>query len=147
MHIKTTPNGQVEKFPYTTQDLRRDKLPTTFPKDIPDWMLAEYDVYPVTRADRPAHDELTQFLVRDLAPALTDGAWVIGYTVENIPIEDAVRNVRQRREGLIQKTDWMALSDSPDMTESWKEYRQALRDITSQSSFPYSVEWPTKPVS
>jgi hypothetical protein len=89
MHIKTTRSGQVEKFPYTTQDLRRDKLPTTFPKDIPDWMLAENDVYPVTRADRPAHDELTQFLVRDLAPALTDGAWVIGYTVENIPIEDA----------------------------------------------------------
>jgi hypothetical protein len=88
MHIKTTPSGQVDQFPYTLQDLRRDKLPTTFPKDIPDWMLAEYDVYPVTRADRPAHDDLTQVLARDLAPTLIDGAWIIGYTVENIPIEN-----------------------------------------------------------
>jgi hypothetical protein len=145
MHVKTTHKGEIKQFPYTLRQLRIDKLPTTFPKDIPDWMLAEYDVYPVTHPDRPAHDELTQVLVRDLAPTLIDGAWVIGYMVENIPIEDAVRNVRQRREGLIQKTDWMALRDTTDMTEGWKEYRQALRDITSQSGFPYSVEWPTKP--
>jgi hypothetical protein len=147
MHIKTTPSGQVEKFPYTTQDLRRDKLPTTFPKDIPDSMLAEYDVYPVTRADRPAHDDLTQVLARDLAPALIDGAWVIGYTVGDKPQDQAETEVRNQRDVLLSKTDWRALKDSPDMTAEWSTYRQALRDITSQSGFPYSVNWPTKPVS
>jgi hypothetical protein len=143
--VKTTPSGQVEQFPYTLADLRRDKLPTTFPKDIPDWMLADNDVYPVTHADRLAHDGLTQVLVRDLAPTLTDGGWVIGYTVENIPIEDATRNVRSKRQGLFNDTNWMGLSDTPDMTDDWKAYRQALREVTSQSGFPYSVKWPTKP--
>jgi hypothetical protein len=145
MHIKTTQSGQVEKFPYTTQDLRRDKLPTTFPKDIPDWMLVEHDVYPVTRADKPAHDDLTQVLARDLAPALIDGAWVIGYTVKNLSLEDATRNVRSKRQGLFNDTNWMGLSDTPDMTDDWKAYRQALREVTSQDGFPYSVDWPTKP--
>ena len=27
----------------------------------------------------------------------------------------------------------------------WAEYRQALRDITKQSGFPYNVEFPKKP--
>jgi hypothetical protein len=31
------------------------------------------------------------------------------------------------------------------MTTAMAEYRQALRDITSQEGFPYDVTWPTKP--
>jgi hypothetical protein len=144
MHVKIT-DGQVERFPYTVQDLRRDKLPTTFPKNIPDWMLADNDVYPVTRSERPSHDDLTQVLVRDLAPTLVGGTWVIGYTVENLPFDMAAVNVRTRRQSLFDETNWMGLSDTPEMTDEWKIYRQVLRKITTQEGFPYSVEWPTKP--
>ena len=28
---------------------------------------------------------------------------------------------------------------------AWATYRQALRDITEQTGFPYSMIWPTKP--
>jgi hypothetical protein len=87
-YVKITHKGEIKQFPYTLRQLRIDESPTTFPKDIPDSMLAEKNVYPVTHTARPTHDELTQFLARDLAPSLIDGAWVIGYTVENIPIED-----------------------------------------------------------
>jgi hypothetical protein len=55
----------------------------------------------------------------------------------------AEANVRAKRDGLLQETDWMALSDvtmSSDMTS----YRQSLRDIPSQSGFPFNVTWPTK---
>lgn len=27
----------------------------------------------------------------------------------------------------------------------WEVYRQALRDITAQTGFPFTVEWPAKP--
>ena len=51
---------------------------------------------------------------------------------------------RNQRDRLLSDTDWMALSDST-MTPEWATYRQALRDITGQSGFPYDVVWPTKP--
>jgi hypothetical protein len=37
----------------------------------------------------------------------------------------------------------MGNSDYP-ITEEWRTYRQALRDITNQSS-PFTITWPTKP--
>lgn len=51
--------------------------------------------------------------------------------------------VRAERDQLLAKTDWMALSDNT-LTPDWATYRQALRDVTLQEGFPYSVVWPTK---
>ena len=53
-------------------------------------------------------------------------------------------DIRDQRERLLSDTDWMALSDNT-MTPEWASYRQALRDITAQEGYPYSVIWPTKP--
>ena len=52
--------------------------------------------------------------------------------------------VRQERNSLIQQSDWMALGDVT-MSDEWRTYRQALRDITAQEGFPNNVTWPTKP--
>ena len=57
---------------------------------------------------------------------------------------DAEMLTRSKRDRLLSDTDWMALSDNT-MTPEWATYRQALRDITAQEGFPYSVNWPTKP--
>jgi len=53
-------------------------------------------------------------------------------------------DIRDQRERLLSDTDWMALSDNT-MTPEWASYRQALRDITAQEGFPFSVVWPAKP--
>lgn len=58
--------------------------------------------------------------------------------------ERIASDMRNQRERLLSDTDWMALSDNT-MTPEWAAYRQALRDITAQEGFPYSVIWPTKP--
>ena len=52
--------------------------------------------------------------------------------------------LRQERNKLLAETDWMANSDVT-MSESWRTYRQALRDITNTYSNTYDVVWPTKP--
>lgn len=52
--------------------------------------------------------------------------------------------LRQERDQLLQQTDWMANSDVT-MSDAWRTYRQALRDITAQAGFPNDVTWPTKP--
>lgn len=52
--------------------------------------------------------------------------------------------VRQERNQLLQQTDWRAVSDLT-LSDDWRDYRQALRDVPSQSGFPNDVAWPLEP--
>ena len=57
-------------------------------------------------------------------------------------------NNESRYPGL--KSDWTELpsvrnNKSEEWISNWETYRQALRDITSQETFPTSVTWPNKP--
>ena len=156
MLLVKTSNGQVEQFPYTLGDLRRDNPQTSFPKKIGDAILASYGIYHVMPETQPEYDNLVQVLVRDPEPHNNEtavdeetgetyktGRWVIGYTVANRPQDEAEQAIRNKRDQLLAETDWMALSDVTMSTEM-QSYRQALRDITGQAGFPYSVTWPTK---
>jgi hypothetical protein len=42
----------------------------------------------------------------------------------------AIARLKTKRNNLLKETDWMASSDVT-MSDDWKTYRQALRDITS----------------
>ena len=144
MHLKLT-NGTPAK--YTLGQLRRDNPQTSFPKLIPDDLLASYDVHPYTRPVAPAYDSLTHRLT-DGAFEQVDGAWVLPHVVEQQPLEQAERNIRSRRDGLLQETDWIVIKSyerGQNIPAEWELYRQALRDITEQAGFPYEVTWPTKP--
>ena len=65
---------------------------------------------------------------------------------------EAMRLLRVERDTRIAKTDWRASSDLT-LSDAWKTYRQALRDITTQTpklNSEYeldltSVIWPTEP--
>ena len=141
MHLKLT-NGTPAK--YTLGQLRRDNPNTSFPKQIPDEMLASYDVYPYTRTDRPTYDPLTEQCFDNGFEQDAEGNWVQGYSVEPVEQEVAERSIREHRDNLLSETDWIALSDVT-MTEKMTAYRQALRDIPAQDGFPNTVTWPTKP--
>jgi len=53
--------------------------------------------------------------------------------------------VRRERDVKIAKTDWTQLPDVSEATRTaWQTYRQALRDITTQSD-PSNITWPTEP--
>lgn len=53
---------------------------------------------------------------------------------------------RQQRNKLLAISDWTQLGDIPSETKvKWQPYRQALRDLPSQSGFPESVIWPIEP--
>lgn len=51
--------------------------------------------------------------------------------------------VRMERNSKLQESDWRASSDLT-LSDAWKTYRQALRDITTQAD-PYNITWPTEP--
>ena len=65
-----------------------------------------------------------------------------------------MRRLREERDRLLVETDWMSNPDSPAISDAWKTYRQALRDLPA-STTPVidttsmcgitSVTWPTKP--
>lgn len=51
--------------------------------------------------------------------------------------------VRSERDELLAASDHMALADR--ITDGWRTYRQALRDVPAQTDFPNTITWPTKP--
>ena len=52
--------------------------------------------------------------------------------------------IRNHRNGLLTETDWMGFSDVT-LSDAWKTYRQALRDIPASNTVYENVTWPTKP--
>lgn len=141
MFVKLT-NGQPSKYPYTLGELRRDNPQTSFPRTIPPEVLAAYDVYPVQVVTAPDVDSKTHRVVQSVEQAAT--GWSQVWTVQELAPDRAAANIRAHRDDLLRQTDWMALSDVT-MTPEMATYRQALRDITAQEGFPYSVTWPSKP--
>ena len=57
---------------------------------------------------------------------------------------EPMRLLREERNRRIAETDWMGNSDVT-MSDAWKTYRQALRDITNSATSLDDVTWPTKP--
>lgn len=62
--------------------------------------------------------------------------------------EEKASAIRAQRNALLAASDWSQSADSPLSTTAkaaWKTYRQSLRDITKQDTFPESVTWPEAP--
>ena len=47
--------------------------------------------------------------------------------------QSLLKNIREKRNNLLEETDWMANSDVT-MSDAWKTYRQALRDLPASAS-------------
>jgi len=57
---------------------------------------------------------------------------------------EQAKSVRQSRDDKLKETDWRFRSDMTPSQE-WKDYCQALRDVPTQSGFPWTVTWPDAP--
>jgi hypothetical protein len=65
--------------------------------------------------------------------------------LDDTPAPDLETPVRQERNALLVSSDWTQVADAPVDQAAWATYRQELRDITSQESFPNEVTWPVPP--
>lgn len=62
--------------------------------------------------------------------------------------EELAEEAKRKRNILLQSSDWTMMPDAPftkAQKDAWKEYRQALRDITEQEGFPENVVFPDPP--
>ena len=77
-----------------------------------------------------------------LSPTLTDEQKT---TLANHIANDADMVIlRIKRNKKLAKSDWMANSDVT-MTDAWKTYWQALRDLPANTADPKNPTWPTEP--
>lgn len=82
-----------------------------------------------------------------------EGQWFTKYSVADMEQDaidalDAQQAAMQRSERTrrLEECDWTQLQDAPVNRQAWANYRQALRDVTTQAGFPWDIEWPEKPV-
>ena len=81
-----------------------------------------------------------------------DGQWFTKYSVADMDADaiaatdtQQAEAMREQRNTKLSETDWTQVADAPVDKAVWATYRQALRDITIQSGFPWDINWPTEP--
>jgi hypothetical protein len=141
LYVKVS-NGSVQ-FPYTIGQLRKDNPNTSFPAYITEATLANYSVFPVTEVAAPVVDPLTQ-RHEQTTPTQVDGKWTQVWQVIDLTEDQAAANVRAERDRRLADTDWTQVLDAPVDRTAWATYRQQLRNVPQQESFPFNVVWPTQ---
>ena len=74
----------------------------------------------------------------EIAWAAEQAAWAAGAN------DRKATEVRAERNAKLTETDWRFRSDMTP-SQAWKDYCQALRDITAQAGFPWTITWPDAP--
>jgi hypothetical protein len=79
--------------------------------------------------------ETIEWVVRDLSPE-----------EQAQRVEEVSAAYRQERDYLLMKSDHIFCSDvEVSDKKAWIDYRQELRDMTSQPNFPKEFDWPVPP--
>lgn len=144
--------GVVKQYPYGVGELKQANPNTSFPNQMSDAALEDFGVYRVY-FDTPPAIEATQVLEEDNPVFASDAQrWTQVWRVRDMNAEEVQQRddaqaaqVRAERNRLLVESDWTQVLDAAVDQTAWATYRQALRDITAQEGFPWSVQWPTQP--
>lgn len=123
-----------------------------------------FDSDPVFEGPQATGGTVYQYSMRQGVEQQADGKWFTKYVLGPIftdtpeataaeqeaaykAMKDAeqAQNVRADRTRRLAECDWTQLADSPVDKTVWAAYRQALRDVPTQSGFPWAVNWPAQP--
>jgi hypothetical protein len=81
-----------------------------------------------------------------------DGKWYTKYSVAEMDANaiaakntEQAKAMREQRGEKLKNSDWTQVADAPVDKAVWATYRQALRDVTAQSGFPWTITWPDAP--
>jgi hypothetical protein len=151
MFIKITNDTPAN---YSIAQLRQDNPQVSFPQNIPDATLAEFGVYPLRATTQQAYNIATE-RIEEGHPAQQDAEWVQVWNVVALTVQEVQQrndsqsfSVRAERGSLLSACDWTQVDDSPlsnVQKAAWATYRQALRDISAQAGFPWTIDWPVAP--
>lgn len=152
----------------TQGEIRSLNLNTSFPKIWDAAVCNHLQIDPVLASPQPTPNDL-QVVYLNGAIQDNNGNWVENWELrdkfstytndEGVTVtkeeqetaytqkiaDDKASAIRTQRDKLLSDCDWTQVADAPVDKQVWATYRQALRDITSQETFPNSVTWPDKP--
>jgi|SRR6056300_1032641 hypothetical protein len=106
------------------------------------------DIHPDTGSMDTPNIELTKeqwIEARQTRCRVIDGIHTVVPLTTEEQNERDLQNIRRERNELLDKSDWVVLPHSPitgSKLDDWLQYRQDLRDVTSQTP-PYTL--PTQP--
>lgn len=125
---------------------------TTFkvinPNNLGDYSLTGVTTS-VTYSSAEAEKEYTnsvEWRKPDGSISMSSADFVVDYSKVGPVVE--LLMLREERNKKLAATDWVvtkAFETGGGVPESWKTYRQALRDITISTQSIFSVTWPTEP--
>jgi len=58
---------------------------------------------------------------------------------------EQAKSVRNSRTEKLKDSDWTQIADSTADKAAWATYRTALRNVPTQTGFPWTIEWPDAP--
>jgi len=62
--------------------------------------------------------------------------------------DEQAKSVRASRDDKLKESDWVVIKNlelNANIPGAWEVYRQALRDIPTQTGFPWTITWPVQP--
>lgn len=162
--VNKKPNLNGDPISFSLAVSREDEIPTEITGDI---ILKDTIVWPKTGVVEDEEEPSPGIEEEFVLYKTTAEEWLRHYTsgntlfFTNIPEPEPpepptpeeieaqkAAQIRATRDSLIAETDWTQLLDAPISDESREQvrvYRQALRDVPQQESFPDEVTWPEKP--
>lgn len=140
---------------------------TSMPQQLSEELINEFGADVVFEGPQTTGGTVYQYSQRQGVEQI-DGKWYTKYVLGPVFIDQVVdgvtktateqeaeykamkdaeqaKSVRQSRDAKLAECDWTQVADSPVDKAAWATYRQALRDLTTQSGFPWTIEWPTQP--
>jgi len=78
-----------------------------------------------------------------LGPVFTDAEQEAAYKASKDA--DQAKSVRTTRNDKLLECDWTQITDATADKTAWATYRTALRDISGQAGFPWTITWPDAP--
>ena len=149
-YLKIKPDLTIQ-YPYTIQQLYEEHPNTSFQSILTLEILLEYNIHPVVEVGR-GYDITKNY--EETAPIMIGDTYYQNWAVTDASeeeIEQRTNNkwseVRSIRTQYLSESDWTQLNDSPltrGKKAEWIQYRQDLRDITTQPD-PFNIVWPVKP--
>lgn len=135
---------------------------TSMPQQLSEELINDFGADVVFEGPQASGGTVYQYSQRDGVEQI-DGKWYTKYILGPVfadgettaaeqeaaykAVKDAeqAKSVRDQRNTKLKDSDWTQVADAPVDKTAWATYRQALRDITTQEGFPWTIDWPVNP--
>ena len=147
-------DGLPTGYPVLEENLRQVFPEANFPIVFTPELVEPYGYGMYEFTQQPELDRFEKLV--ELAPTLKeDGIYYQTWDVVDMDEDEQAEATKVKAEEITNQrnyflllSDWTQLGDvtiASDKKADWIAYRQLLRDVPAQTSFPWEITWPVKP--